>query len=920
MLLRSWLREVIERTRSRAGTGISRTRNRRSSFHHSSQSVTELLETRTLLTAINSFSPDTGVPGDGITNDNTPTLFGSGALPHTTVYIYDGAGEQIGYTNANGAGLWTWTSSVNPPLGDGLHTFTAQQEGQPASAPFEVTIDTQVSLGSLAFDDASITEADDGNTVTLTLTFGEDMNQTIHPAITTNAATTLTNPTNGQWTSATTYTLDYTVADANVELADVTVSVTDAVDLHGNEVAVTAAASGTAVDTIAPSVTITDDAPGIANIATGDVTFTFTFNEAVTGFDADDVTVAGGTKGAFTAVSDSVYTLVVTPNAGSNADITVDVAAAVATDAAANSSTAATQAVQTVDTTAPTVVITDDEAGVANIANGNVIFTFTFSEDVTGFDTTDVTLTGGTRGTFTAVSGSVYTLVVTPNANSTTDITVDVAASLVTDAGGNTNPAATQAVQLVDTVAPTVTITDDEAGVAGVSGGDVVFTFTFSEAVTGFDASDVVVTGGTKGTFTAVSGTEYTLAVTPTPNSTDDITVNVAAGVAVDAASNPNTAATQAVQTVDTTVPTIAITDDEDGVANIAGGDVTFTFTFSKAVTGFDASDITVAGGTKGTFTAVSGTVYTLVVTPDADSVADITVDVAASVATDASGNGNTAATQATQAVDTTAPSVAITDDEGGVANIAGGDVVFTFTFSEAVTGFDADDITVAGGTKSTFTAVSGTEYTLAVTPAASSTTAITVDVAASVATDANGNGNTAATQATQTVDTTAPTVTITDDEAATANIAGGDVIFTFTFSEAVTGFDAGDVTVAGGTKGTFTAVSGTEYTLAVTPDTSSTTDITVDVAASVATDANGNNNTAATQATQAVDTVAPSVAITDDEVGIATISGGDVLFTFTFSEAVTGFDADDVTVTGGTMARPIKNVPDACWQSLQGP
>jgi hypothetical protein len=126
MLLRSWLREVIERTRSRAGTGISRTRNRRSSFHHSSQSVTELLETRTLLTAINSFSPDTGVPGDGITNDNTPTLFGSGALPHTTVYIYDGAGEQIGYTNANGAGLWTWTSSVNPPLGDGLHTFTAQ--------------------------------------------------------------------------------------------------------------------------------------------------------------------------------------------------------------------------------------------------------------------------------------------------------------------------------------------------------------------------------------------------------------------------------------------------------------------------------------------------------------------------------------------------------------------------------------------------------------------------------------------------------------------------------------------------------------------------------------------------------------------------------------------------------------------------
>src|SRR2546430_10037564 len=64
-----------------------------------------------------------------------------------------------------------------------------------------------------------------------------------------------------------------------------------------------------------------------------------------------------------------------------------------------------------------------------------------------------------------------------------------------------------------------------------------------------------------------------------------------------------------------------------------------------------------------------------------------------------------------------------------------------------------------------------------------------------------------------------APTVTITDDEpATTANIAGGDVVYTFTFSEAVTGFDATDITVGGGTKGTFTAVSSTVYTLAVRP------------------------------------------------------------------------------------------------------
>ena len=61
-------------------------------------------------------------------------------------------------------------------------------------------------------------------------------------------------------------------------------------------------------------------------------------------------------------------------------------------------------------------------------------------------------------------------------------------------------------------------------------------------------------------------------------------------------------------------------------------------------------------------------------------------------------------------------------------------------------------------------------------------------------------------------------TSTITDDEPGTANIAGGTVIYTFQFSETVTGFVVGDITVVNGTKGTFTAVDGDTYTLVVTP------------------------------------------------------------------------------------------------------
>ena len=101
---------------------------------------------------------------------------------------------------------------------------------------------------------------------------------------------------------------------------------------------------GTTPDTTAPTVTITDNAP---NTATSDVTFTFTFSEAVTGFTASDVTVTNGTKGAFSMASNNLSaTLVVTSSSGSGS-MTVSVAAGSFSDSANNSNAAAASASQT---------------------------------------------------------------------------------------------------------------------------------------------------------------------------------------------------------------------------------------------------------------------------------------------------------------------------------------------------------------------------------------------------------------------------------------------------------------------------------------------------------------------------------------------------------------------------------------------
>jgi hypothetical protein len=89
-----------------------------------------------------SFSPDSGVVGDHITNHNTLTLTGTAAA-NTTVEVFDGT-KQIGTTKANGSGAWNYTTAA---LSDGNHSLTAKDTDSSghtssASSALAVTIDT----------------------------------------------------------------------------------------------------------------------------------------------------------------------------------------------------------------------------------------------------------------------------------------------------------------------------------------------------------------------------------------------------------------------------------------------------------------------------------------------------------------------------------------------------------------------------------------------------------------------------------------------------------------------------------------------------------------------------------------------------------------------------------------------------------
>jgi len=147
------------------------------------------------------------------------------------------------------------------------------------------------------------------------------------------------------------------------------------------------------------------------------------------------------------------------------------------------------------DTTAPTVVITCDQSSPTPVSP--LTFTVTFSEDVTGFEVADFGITNGTKGTFTPVSATVYTLSVVPNALAT--VTATIAAGVCQDASGNLNTEATP-LAIVSTAIVVDDFTDIRSagainGTSATPGPGVRLCVDVSNKLS-IDGSDLVCAGG----------------------------------------------------------------------------------------------------------------------------------------------------------------------------------------------------------------------------------------------------------------------------------------------------------------------------------------------------------------------------------------------------------------------------------------
>ncbi|MFM5202367.1 retention module-containing protein, partial [Aeromonas caviae] len=807
--------------------------------------------------SVDTTAPIVTVNAPDNTNDNTPTITGTtDAAPGSTVTLT--------VTDANG-NQQTLTATVQPdgsysadvvtPLPDGGYDVTASvtdPAGNRGTSSDDGSVDTTANI-TVSLDD--VNAANVANTpISGTSDVGPGRTVTLVISDATGKSVTVTAVTDADGNYQTSADLSG-LADGNLT---VVASVTDAA---GNPASATD--DTTLLDTTPPDASITLD----GNITPDDVINAAESKQdiAVTGRvggdvkEGDTVTLTVNGK-AFTGLvlADKTFSINV-PGSDlvADGDKVID-AKVTTTDAAGNSTTVTDTEGYSVDTQAPSVVVNIVDPQI--IAGETSDVTFTFSEKVTGFELGDLTVVGGTvTGLTSSDGGKTWTATFTPTPGYTGEASVTVKDGSYTDLNGNVGTGGSDDTA-IDTQAPSVVvnIVDDQLTVGETS----PVTFTFSEKVTGFELGDLTVEGGTvTGLTTSDGGKTWTGTFTPTPGYTGEASVTVKDGSYTDLNGNAGTGGSDRAP-VDTAAPSVEVNIVDDQLT--VGETSPVTFTFSEKVTGFELGDLTVVGGTvTGLTTADGGKTWTATFTPTPGFEGTASVTVNSGSYTDLNGNAGTGGSDRAP-VDTAAPSVEvnIVDDQLTVGETS----PVTFTFSEKVTGFELDDLTVVGGTVTGLTTADGGKtWTATFTPTQGFEGTASVTVKPGSYTDLNGNVGTGGSDRAP-VDTAAPSVevNIVDDKLT----VGETSPVTFTFSEKVTGFELDDLTVVGGTvTGLTTADGGKTWTATFTPTPGYTGEASVTVKDGSYTDLNGNVGTGGSDSA-AIDTEAtgaPTVVITED-------------------------------------------------------
>ena len=202
------------------------------------------------------------------------------------------------------------------------------------------------------------------------------------------------------------------------------------------------AGPGVSISTTASSTTSTSPIP-----------VTISFSETVTGFDITDISVVNGTAGnLIEAVSGKVWTANITPSGSGS--VSVSIGADKARNVLNTGNTASNVLTLTYDSTGLSVSIT---TALSSPTRTNLIpVTITFSETVTGFQISDLTVTNGTVGNFINTTlDKVWTADVIPSGQGFVSISIAANSAMDKTYEIKGNTVSNTLSMIYDTVAPT---------------------------------------------------------------------------------------------------------------------------------------------------------------------------------------------------------------------------------------------------------------------------------------------------------------------------------------------------------------------------------------------------------------------------------------------------------------------------------
>ncbi|PPQ28379.1 hypothetical protein CCR94_18055, partial [Rhodoblastus sphagnicola] len=394
-----------------------------------------VLQDSTAAPTISSWSPDTGVVGDGITDVNTPKLSGSAAA-NSTVTVYDGS-TKLGVATADSTGAWSFTTAK---LSDGIHSVTVTNTNSSglvsaASKAVTITVDTHAPAAPVESGYSIV----NGNHALVSGTAEANSAIAVYDGTTVVGAATTT--ASGTWSLTTTALASGAHA--------LTATATDAA---GNKSAVSTAL-GLAIVSPPAAPTISSWSPdtgvvgdGITDVNTPKLTGSAVANSTVTVYD-------GSTKlGVATADSTGAWSFTTAKLSDGTHVLT-----ATDTNSSGLVSAASTAATITVDTHAPAAPV---ESGYS-IVNGNHALVSGTAEANSAIAVYDGTTVVGTAATTASGAWSLTTTALASGAHALT--------ATSTDAAGNKSAASTAlGLAIVSPpAAPTISSWSPDTGVVG---------------------------------------------------------------------------------------------------------------------------------------------------------------------------------------------------------------------------------------------------------------------------------------------------------------------------------------------------------------------------------------------------------------------------------------------------------------------